>query len=545
MKTNKILVCAAFLAASFTSFAQVGVGTTSPQAGLDITSDKGMLIPRMADHTTLVPVDGTLDATEEGLQVYNTTTDKVMLWDGAAWVAGATGTGKFVDGTVPTDAVFTGGKVGIGTTMPATGSILHVDGLKNNTSSNPTEIEQADDFVILSDGTVGIGTATPDPLVNLSIIDRTSGAQVNLSSANAGSQSSIQIGNPLTVGSAGAFSFIDFVGDEVYSDYGLRVFRANGENAKSFLAHRGTGNLELRTLDAANLVFKTANIERMSVNANGKVGIGVTTPSAFLDVVSSGNDVTTNALKVTNASGSDLIVVDDSGAITVGTQTGHGNTMRVFDRVNDASLVIGSDLDKNSSLQIGSPTETSAGALAFIDLVGDAVYTDYGFRILRNNTGANAKSVLAHKGTGDFEIRTEEAGKLVFKTANTERININATGNIGIGINNQQEKLHVIGAVRLASTTAVNGWRLVPNTDLSFGLKETGFGDMITLKPSGLSGVNTITLENGNVGIGTTTPTSKLHVSGLNNYASDTAAGAAGLSTGAFYRTGGVVMVKL
>ena len=40
----------------------------------------------MADHTTLVPVDGTLDATEEGLQVYNTTTDKVMLWDGAAWV---------------------------------------------------------------------------------------------------------------------------------------------------------------------------------------------------------------------------------------------------------------------------------------------------------------------------------------------------------------------------------------------------------------------------------------------------------------------------
>lgn len=40
----------------------------------------------------------------------------------------------------------------------------------------------------------------------------------------------------------------------------------------------------------------------------------------------------------------------------------------------------------------------------------------------------------------------------------------------------------------------------------------------------------------GNVGIGTTSPTSPLHVVGLPTYASDSAAAAGGLTTGAFYK---------
>lgn len=74
-----------FLASSLTVLAQVGIGTQDPQAALDITSDKGLLIPRMTDHSTLVSIDGTLDANEEGLVVYNTTTNTIMLWDGIQW----------------------------------------------------------------------------------------------------------------------------------------------------------------------------------------------------------------------------------------------------------------------------------------------------------------------------------------------------------------------------------------------------------------------------------------------------------------------------
>ena len=111
-KMKKILLSAALIAVSFTSFAQVGVGTTSPEGALDVVStDNGFLMPRMADEAAVTtPV--------EGMQVYNTTTKKVMLYDGTQWVAASGSTGKFVDGTDPLNAVYMGGKVGIGTTNP-------------------------------------------------------------------------------------------------------------------------------------------------------------------------------------------------------------------------------------------------------------------------------------------------------------------------------------------------------------------------------------------------------------------------------------------
>jgi hypothetical protein len=47
----------------------------------------------------------------------------------------------------------------------------------------------------------------------------------------------------------------------------------------------------------------------------------------------------------------------------------------------------------------------------------------------------------------------------------------------------------------------------------------------------------------GNVGIGTTEPKSKLHVTGLPEYSNNADAIAHGLTPGAFYRTGDVLKV--
>ena len=82
---KQILITLLFFFTGFTVLAQVGIGTQTPQATLDITGNQGLLIPRMTDHTVLTPIDGTLDANEKGLQVYNTTTSTIMVWDGSLW----------------------------------------------------------------------------------------------------------------------------------------------------------------------------------------------------------------------------------------------------------------------------------------------------------------------------------------------------------------------------------------------------------------------------------------------------------------------------
>ena len=81
---KKVLLCAAFIAASFTSIAQVGVGTTTPQSALDIVSTtSGILIPRM---TTTQREAIPLPAPVVGLQVYDTDLNSVYTYNGTDWI---------------------------------------------------------------------------------------------------------------------------------------------------------------------------------------------------------------------------------------------------------------------------------------------------------------------------------------------------------------------------------------------------------------------------------------------------------------------------
>jgi len=98
-------------------------------------------------------------------------------------------------------------------------------------------------------------------------------------------------------------------------------------------------------------------------------------------------------------------------------------------RFNGSALVLNNTNGANY-FEIGSD---SSSQYAIIDLKGDTTYTDYAFRIMRVNSGANAESQLAHRGTGEFSIKTVEAAPIKFYTNNDERLRIDSNGMIGIG----------------------------------------------------------------------------------------------------------------
>jgi hypothetical protein len=127
MNKKIFLLAATFLVFAAISFAQVGIGTTTPHASskLDITStNSGLLIPRM---TTAQRTAITSPAT--GLQVFDMDNNSFWFYNGIGWIEIATGAatnywsgfGSYIYNNNP-------GTVGIGTLSPSSNYKLFVKG---------------------------------------------------------------------------------------------------------------------------------------------------------------------------------------------------------------------------------------------------------------------------------------------------------------------------------------------------------------------------------------------------------------------------------
>jgi len=106
-------------------------------------------------------------------------------------------------------------------------------------------------------------------------------------------------------------------------------------------------------------------------------------------------------------------------------------------------------------IEIGNG-RTGNGA-CIIDLIGDATYTDYGARLVRGSTGANATTSLTHRGTGNLELRVSDAGILNFYTSSAERMRITSGGFVGIGVTSPAVMLDVSGSGDFGGNLSVQG----------------------------------------------------------------------------------------
>ena len=453
----------------------VGVGTST-------------IIGKLQVNSTSAPYYGpaTSSATANGIFILGNTTADVVNTFGVdasatayAWIQPRkTGTATYYSLALNPN----GGNVGIGTTTP--GALLE---LSSSTAASLLNIKGARGNNILyvsGSGNIGINSTAFDPLAPEALL--ISGSTYNIISAdtniNTYGQVHTQNRNAGTAASSDLVATND-TGNEVgnYVDMGINSsgYTAGfiGNANDGYLYNTGSQFFIGNASPGRNLYFfagSTTNTASMMLSASGNVGIGTTSPSFKLDV--SGNARVGDSLYVTTATTSDASIEIGRG------RSGNGNS--------------------------------------YVDLIGDATYTDYGLRLIRSNGGANTTSAIAHRGTGTLYITAVEAAAISLETTNTTRMTITSGGNVGIGTTTIGAKLHVVDTTLYAPSLTWDSASAAiirsENGQLAFG-SDTTAPYPIWMQVRTISNTSrpmSLNPLGGNVGIGTTVPVAKLQVNG-------------------------------
>ncbi|MEK7597785.1 MAG: phage integrase SAM-like domain-containing protein [Patescibacteria group bacterium] len=504
----------------------VGIGTTAPAATalLDLTSTtKGFLGPRM----TTTQRDAIVSPAT-GLFIYNTTTNAYNVYNGTTWGAvGGGGGGSWSDLTVPTanlslahagyttaftfDSVTTAEAFALSSSSLTTGTALAL-------SSTATAFNG--ELLTLSKTGASGSTAFTSDIANLTYSQTFSGGVGLDSTGNVLDLSRAitlnNVGNTHTVSGAGVTisdsgtqtaGTLTWTGDTMRIAQNYTGANSSALNITTASTDAGTSNFALRVNDDGTFTDSTPFV----VDESGNVGIGTTGPGALLDV--NGTSIFRNTMYVKAGAGNSVITAtwsgtDDgnlyvlSGGVNKILLNGNGNSYFNSGNVGIGTTTPGTKLDVYSTATAEALHVSRDDAYLFAGLTGSSGYG----RIGVYDTSAGWLNLVLNDGGGNVGIGTTAPGAALHISGSSKYLRIENTAGTGYNIfelqvpRNAGEDEFQIKNIR---TSAIPFFLAGTNDVNSVGLGGATANTSPVLYVKGT----------GNVGIGTTGPSEKLHVS--------------------------------
>ena len=229
------------------------------------------------------------------------------------------------------------------------------------------------------------------------------------------------------------------------------------------------------TSASSALTSQTAAATSATSAAASATAAATSATSAAASATAAATSATSAAASATAAAG--YVVPSQTG--NAGKFLGTDGTAVSWTNSTTGSFGVGEGIGSDSAVfQIGNGR--TADGNAYIDLIGDTTYTDYGLRIIRGS-GANGVSQIIHRGTNNFALTTTDAANMLLQTNATTRMVIDSAGKVAIGAttpsvsdvltfsqsitgSTSSQAVNLTGAVQSDVTTAARGFNTFIST---------------------------------------------------------------------------------
>jgi hypothetical protein len=435
----------------------------------------------------------------------------------------------------------TGSGTSNGSRIGLNGAELFINNIENNAIKIYTQSTQTNGITILGSGLVGIGTTDPDSLLHVKhfsstganfILETTHSVGIPLLDLKGAHSAQLRYKDELDViqaridfGDSGTFNFIDV------------------PNNSSTLYLKTGGNVGIGTVTPSQKLH-VSGLTKLGASGKTEGGaiIGLSSFGETKGVLSTilGNSIVPGTVSSTvqrsTSNIAHFLKINETSGITFHTGLQTTEDADVAESTNEKMRI---DISGNVGIGISDPQRLFTLYSASTTVL----------QLVNSTTGTgNSDGFLLTQGGLNTTIENSEAGYMAFRTSADEKMRITSAGNVGIGTTSPEDKLDVVGGLRISANKTANTNKtnrikgehyditeepttfMYMNNFASSNILYIGGGSSVENAATQLNfytaGNNTTTtgtarmviIPSGNIGIGTGDPDEKLHVRGEQVY---------------------------